>query len=38
MEYREEMINYYRLIKEPFSGKRASKRVAEIVIEMAGRR
>ena len=36
--YREEMLNHYRLIKEPFSGKRASKRVAEIVMEMAGRR
>jgi lipid-A-disaccharide synthase len=34
--YREEMLNYYRLIKEPFSGKRASKRVAEIRMEMTG--
>lgn len=33
--YREDMLNYYRLIKEPFSGKRASERVAELVIEMA---
>ncbi len=34
--YREDMLNYYRLIKEPFSGKRASERVAKLVIEMAG--
>lgn len=34
--YREEMLSYYRLIKEPFSGKRASKRVAEIIMEMTG--
>ena len=34
--YREKMLNYYRLIKEPFSDKRASKRVAEMVMEMAG--
>jgi lipid-A-disaccharide synthase len=36
--YREKMLYYYRLIKEPFSGKKASNRVAEIVIEMAGRK
>jgi lipid-A-disaccharide synthase len=36
--YREEMLNYYRLIREPFSGKRASQRVAEIILEMAGRK
>jgi lipid-A-disaccharide synthase len=34
--YREDMLNYYRLIKEPFSGKRASERVAEIIMEMTG--
>jgi lipid-A-disaccharide synthase len=33
--YREKMLYYYRLIKEPFFGKNASKRVAEIVTEMA---
>jgi lipid-A-disaccharide synthase len=37
-KYREEMLNYYRLIREPFSGKRASQRVAEIIMEMAGRK
>lgn len=36
--YREEMLNSYRLIKEPFSGKRASDRVAEIVMEIAGKK
>jgi lipid-A-disaccharide synthase len=36
MPYKEEMINYYRLIKEPFLGLRASKRVTEIIGEMAG--
>jgi len=35
-KYREDILNYYRLIKEPFSGKRASERVAEIIMEMAG--
>lgn len=34
--YGEKMLYHYRLIKEPFSGKNASKRVAEIVMEMAG--
>jgi len=34
--YREEMISYYRLIKRPFSRKRASQRVAEILVEVAG--
>jgi lipid-A-disaccharide synthase len=34
--YRKEMLSYYRLIKEPFSDKRASQRVAEIIMEMAG--
>ncbi len=37
-EYREKMLYHYRLIKGPFSGKNASKRVAEIVMEMRGRR
>ncbi|MBI5187555.1 MAG: lipid-A-disaccharide synthase [Nitrospirae bacterium] len=36
MHYREEMLNYYRLIKRPFSGMRASERVAEIIMEMTG--
>lgn len=35
--YRENMLKAYRQIKEPFSDKRASDRVAEMVIEMAGR-
>jgi lipid-A-disaccharide synthase len=34
--YREKMINAYRFIREPFTGKRASERVAEMVIEIAG--
>lgn len=34
--YREEMLNSYRTIKEPFLEMRASKRVAEIIEEMAG--
>ncbi|MFH0933453.1 MAG: lipid-A-disaccharide synthase, partial [Nitrospirota bacterium] len=36
MPYKEEMVKYYRLIKEPFLGLRASKRVTEIIGEMAG--
>lgn len=36
MPYKEEMLKYYRLIKEPFWGLRASKRVTEIIGEMAG--
>jgi lipid-A-disaccharide synthase len=36
LSYREEMINHYRFIKEPFLGLRASKRVCEIIAEMAG--
>ena len=36
-KYREDMLHYYRKVKEPFSGKKPSERVAEIVIEMAGR-
>lgn len=35
-KYREDMLHYYRKIKEPFSGKKPSQRAAEIVIEMAG--
>jgi lipid-A-disaccharide synthase len=35
-KYRENMLHYYRKIKEPFSGKKPSERIAEIVIEMAG--
>lgn len=35
-KYREDMLHYYRNIKEPFSGKKPSQRAAEIVIEMAG--
>lgn len=38
MNYREGMLNHYRLIKKLFSDKRASKRVAEMVMEMTGRR
>jgi lipid-A-disaccharide synthase len=34
--YREDMIKCFRSIKEPFSGLKASTRVAEIVGEMAG--
>jgi lipid-A-disaccharide synthase len=34
--YRETMIKCFRSIKEPFSGLKASKRVAEIVSEMTG--
>ncbi len=36
MPYKEEMLKYFRLIKEPFWGLRASKRVTEIIGEMAG--
>jgi len=36
VHHREEMLSYYRLIKEPFSGKSASNRVAEMIMEMAG--
>ena len=35
--YRDEMVRSYRKIKEPFTGKKASERVAEMVMEMAGR-
>ncbi len=34
--YREEMLHHYRAIKEKFSRKHASQRVAEIVLEMSG--
>lgn len=34
--YRDDMIAELRRIKSPFSGKRPSERVAEIVLEMAG--
>ncbi|MEW6419395.1 MAG: lipid-A-disaccharide synthase [Nitrospirota bacterium] len=37
-DYREGMIKHYRKIKEPFLGKCASERVAEIVMEMAERK
>lgn len=33
--YREEMLDYYRSIKKPFSGMKASERVADIIMEMA---
>ncbi|MEW6586244.1 MAG: hypothetical protein AB1442_11625, partial [Nitrospirota bacterium] len=32
--HREEMLDHYRTIKRPFQGRKASERVAEIVIEM----
>lgn len=35
-KYREDIIHYYRKVKEPFSGKNPSERAADIVIEMAG--
>jgi len=34
-EYRKDMIRHFREIKGPFLGKRASERVADIVMEMA---
>jgi lipid-A-disaccharide synthase len=34
--YRKDMLDSYRKIKEPFTGKRASDRVTEIIMEMAG--
>lgn len=34
MEYRENMINQFRKIKGPFIGKKASQRVADIILEM----
>ena len=36
-KYRGDMIRYLRAIKGPFLGKRASERVAKIVMEMAGK-
>ncbi len=35
-EYKENMLKAYDNIREMFSGKRASERVAEMVVEMAG--
>jgi lipid-A-disaccharide synthase len=32
--YREEMIGWFKKIKEPFIGKKASQRVADIILEM----
>jgi lipid-A-disaccharide synthase len=34
IEYRENMINLFKKIKEPFIGKKASQRVADIILEM----
>ena len=34
MEYRENMINQFKKIKGPFIGKKASQRVADIILEM----
>ena len=34
IEYRENMINQFKKIKEPFIGKKASQRVADIILEM----
>jgi len=34
IEYRENMINRFKKIKEPFIGKKASQRVADIILEM----
>ncbi|MEW6215467.1 MAG: lipid-A-disaccharide synthase, partial [Nitrospirota bacterium] len=36
IQYKEDILNYYKLIKGHFSGLRPSKRVAEIIMEMAG--
>ncbi|MDH5201739.1 MAG: lipid-A-disaccharide synthase [Nitrospirota bacterium] len=36
MYHREMMLNYFRHIKELFSGKYASQRVAQMIVEMAG--
>jgi lipid-A-disaccharide synthase len=35
--YRDNMILHYKKMKKPFSGRSTSKRVAEIVMEIAGR-
>jgi lipid-A-disaccharide synthase len=37
-KHKEEMLHYYRLTKEPFMDKRASERVAEIIMEMTQKR
>ena len=34
IEYRENMINQFKKIKGPFIGKKASQRVADIILEM----
>ncbi|MFA6055421.1 MAG: lipid-A-disaccharide synthase [Thermodesulfovibrionales bacterium] len=34
IEYRENMINWFKKIKGPFIGKKASQRVADIILEM----
>jgi lipid-A-disaccharide synthase len=34
--YKDEMLKSYRKVKAPFAGKKASDRVAEVVMEMAG--
>jgi hypothetical protein len=34
--YRDEIVRSYRKIKEPFANKKASERVAEMAMEMAG--
>jgi lipid-A-disaccharide synthase len=34
IEYRENMINRFKKIKEPFIGKKASQKVADIILEM----
>jgi lipid-A-disaccharide synthase len=36
--YREDILNSYKIIKKPFSSKRPSERVAEMVMEMIGNR
>jgi len=37
-QYREDMLAEFRVIRAQFAGKRPSERVAEIVMEMAGRK
>ena len=37
-EYREEMINAYKIVKKSFSDKKTSQRVAEIVVEMINKK
>ena len=36
MSHREMMLNYFRHVKGLFSGKYASQRVAQMIVEMAG--